>query len=98
MATDDLRHALRLNEACSAEPSAVVFDPRPRQRTPENGSRAGYDGAKRRAGRQGHVAVDPLGHVLANVVTPANKQDRAQVGGLAQQVHVALLFNRPHEK
>jgi transposase len=29
-----------------------------------------------------HAAVDTLGHLLAVVVTPANEQDRAQVGQL----------------
>jgi len=33
-----------------------------------------------------HLAVDTLGHLLALHVTPANEQDRAQVGKLAQAV------------
>lgn len=33
-----------------------------------------------------HLAVDTLGHLLALHVTPANEQERAQVGELAQQV------------
>lgn len=33
-----------------------------------------------------HLAVDTLGHLLALHVTPANAQDREQVGELAQQV------------
>lgn len=32
------------------------------------------------------MAVDTLGHLLALHVTPANEQDRAQVGELARQV------------
>jgi transposase len=32
------------------------------------------------------MAVDTLGHLLALYVTPANEQDRAQVGQLAEQV------------
>src|SRR5262245_16998691 len=32
------------------------------------------------------MAVDTLGHLLALHVTPANEQERAQVGELAQQV------------
>ena len=87
--TDDLRQVLRLNEARPAAPSAVLFDSRTLQSTPESGHRAGYDGAKRRQGSKGHVAVDTLGHLLAAVVTPANEQDRAQVGALAEQVQVA---------
>lgn len=33
-----------------------------------------------------HAAVDTLGHLLALRVTPADEQDRAQVGELASQV------------
>ena len=33
-----------------------------------------------------HAAVDTLGHLLALHVTPANEQDRAQVGDLAAAV------------
>ncbi len=33
-----------------------------------------------------HAAVDTLGNLLATVVTPANEQDRAQVGELAERV------------
>src|SRR5260370_24060432 len=32
------------------------------------------------------MAVDTLGHLLTLCVTPANEQDRAQVGELAQQI------------
>ena len=55
----------------------------------ESGSRAGYDGAKRRKGSKVHAAVDTLGNLLALLVTPANEQDRAQVGALAQAVQEA---------
>jgi transposase len=37
-----------------------------------------------------HVAVDTLGHLLALAVTPANEQDRAQVGQLAQAIQAAV--------
>ena len=87
--TDDLRQVLRLNEARPADPSAVIFDSRTLQSTPESGHRAGYDGAKRRKGSKVHVAVDMLGNLLAAVVTPANEQDRAQVGRLAEEVQTA---------
>jgi transposase len=68
------------------------------QSTPESGARAGYDGAKRRKGSKVHAAVDTLGHLLALRVTPADEQDRAQVGELASQVqlisggHVELAY------
>ena len=87
--TDDLRQILRLHEARPADPSAVIFDSRTLQSTPESGQRAGYDGAKRRKGSKVHVAVDTLGHLLAAVVTPANEQGRAQVSSLAEEVQVA---------
>ncbi|WP_414653845.1 transposase [Hymenobacter sp.] len=67
----------------------MIFDSRTLQSTPESGHRAGYDGAKRRKGSKAHVAVDTLGHLLAAAVTPANEQDRAQVGALAEEVPVA---------
>ncbi len=51
--------------------------------------RAGYDGAKRKRGSKLHVAVDTLGHLLALHVTPANVDDRAEVGKLADVVHQA---------
>ena len=36
-----------------------------------------------------HAAVDTLGNLLSLLVTPANEQDRAQVGELAQAVQEA---------
>ena len=69
-----------------ATPTAVIFDGRTQQSTPESGHRAGYDGAKRRKGSKAHVAVDTLGQLLSVVVTPANEQERAQVGELCQRV------------
>lgn len=83
---DDLRVLLRLAVGRAEEPSAVIFDSRTLQSTPESGQRAGYDGGKRKKGSKVHMAVDTLGHLLALYVTPANEQDRAQVQELAQQV------------
>jgi transposase len=95
---DDLRSVLRLAQGRHEEPSAAIFDSRTLQSSPESGHRAGYDGAKRRKGSKVHLAVDTLGHLLALHVTPANEQDRAQVGELAAAVqevtgdHVELAF------
>src|SRR5258707_423846 len=81
-----------------AKPTAMLLDSRTIQSTPESGARAGYDGAKRRKGSKVHAAVDTLGHLLALRVTPADEQDRAQVGELASQVqlitgeHVELAY------
>ena len=83
---DDLRLLLREAQGRNRQPSAAIFDGRTLQSTPESGSRAGYDGAKRRKGSKVHVAVDTLGNLLALLVTPANEQERAQVSELAQAV------------
>ena len=82
----DLRGVLRVAQRRQEQPSAVILDSRTLQSTPESGPRAGYDGAKRKRGSKVHAAVDTLGDLLARVVTPANEQDRAQVGALAAQV------------
>jgi transposase len=86
----DLRAILRLALERSADPSAVILDSRTIQSTPESGARAGFDGHKKRKGSKVHVAVDTLGHLLALMVTPANAQDRAQVGELAQAVQAVV--------
>lgn len=82
----DLRQVLRVAAGREAQPTATIFDSRTLQSTPESGGRATYDGAKRRKGSKTHIAVDTLGNLLALVVTPANEQDRAQVGELARAV------------
>jgi transposase len=83
---EDLRVLLREFSGRKAQPTAMILDSRTLQSTPESGARAGYDGAKRRKGSKVHAAVDTLGHLLALHVTPADEQDRAQVGELARQV------------
>ncbi len=83
---DDLRMLLRLAAGHSADPSAVIMDGRTMQSSPESGARAGFDGHKKRRGSKVHMVVDTLGLLLALHVTPANEQERAQVGVLAQQV------------
>lgn len=83
---DDLRAVLRLAQGKAAEPSAIVLDSRTLQSSPESGTRAGYDGHKRRKGSKTHMAVDTLGYLLSLRVTPANEQERAQVAALAEEV------------
>ena len=83
---EDLRDVLRVAQQRHPQPTAAIYDSRTLQSTPESGSRAGYDGAKKRRGSKVHLAVDTLGHLLALLVTPANEQDRAQVGELSEQV------------
>ena len=90
--THDLRAIVRWLDGRHADPTAAILDSRTLQSTPTSGSRAGYDGAKRRKGSSAdvtsavHAAVDTLGNLLAVVVTPANEQDRAQVGTLCESV------------
>lgn len=83
---NDLRTLLRVAARHKEQPSAANFDSRTLQSSPESGTRAGYDGAKRRKGCKVPVAVDALGQLLALRVTPANEQDRDQVAVLAAQV------------
>lgn len=86
----DLRVLLRLGLDRKADPSAVILDSRTLQSTPESGARAGFDGHKKRTGSKVHAAVDTLGHLLALTVSPANEQDRAQVGQLAQAIQAVV--------
>lgn len=85
----DLRELIRLAQGKAAEPSAVMIDGRTMRSTPESGSRAGYDGYKRTKGSKVHIAVDTLGFLLAARVTPANEQERNQVGELTRAVQAA---------
>jgi transposase len=86
----DLRAILRLVLDRRSDPSAVILDSRTLQSTPESGARAGFDGHKKRKGSKVHMAVDTLGHLLALHVTPANEQDRAQVGELAKSIQAVV--------
>ena len=94
----DLRQLIRIVEGKDPNPTAVIFDGRTLRSTPESGSRAGFDGHKMTQGSKVHLAVDTLGLLLALVVTPANEQERAQVGELAAAVqketgnHVQIAF------
>ena len=85
----DLRVMVRLIQGRNPQPSAAIFDGRTVQSTPESGGRAGYDGYKKKNGSKTHGVVDTLGHLLALHVTPANEQERDQVGTLAAAVQAA---------
>jgi transposase len=85
----DLRILLRLSEGRASDPTAAILDSRTLRSSPESGSRGGYDGAKRKKGTKVHAAVDTLGHLLALFVSPANEQERALVGELAEAVQEA---------
>jgi transposase len=86
---EDLRVLLRLAAGRGEQPSAAVIDSRTLRSTPESGARAGYDGAKRKKGSKRHLAVDTLGHLLALHVTPADADDRAEVGRIAKDIQAA---------
>jgi transposase len=85
----DLRQVIRVAAGRDPSPTAAVLDGRTLQSTPESGSRAGYDGYKRRRGSKVHMAVDTLGLLLAVRVTAASEQERAQVADLAADVQAA---------
>jgi transposase len=85
----DLRALLRWSEGRADAPTAVILDACAVQSTPESGGRAGWDGHKRRKGSKTHAAVDTLGHPLALRITPADAQEREQVGALAAAVQEA---------
>jgi hypothetical protein len=70
---EDLRSLLREFAGRKPRPTAMILDSRTLQSTPESGSRAGYDGAKRRKGSKMHAAVDTLGHLLALHVTACRR-------------------------
>jgi transposase len=82
----DLRAIARALAERQPDPSAVIFDARTLQSTPESGSRAGFDGHKKKNGSKVHAAVDTLGNLLALIVSPANDQERDHAAGLAEQV------------
>lgn len=88
---DLCRYPTRPNTVCGRrrQPKAAIIDSRTLRSTPESGTRAGYDGAKRKKGSKLHIAVDTLGHLLALHVTPANADDRAEVERIAKAIQVA---------
>ena len=85
----DLRSMIRVALGRRGQPSAAILDGRTLQSSCESGPRAGYDGYKRRKGSKVHMAVDTLGQLLAVHVTPADEQERAQVGVLCEAVQQA---------
>lgn len=95
---DDVRALLRWTAGRADQPTAVILDSRTVRSTPESGTRAGYDGAKRQKGSKIHLAVATLGYLLVLHVTPANAQDRDQVENLVAAVqevtgqHVELAY------
>src|SRR5215203_2160335 len=89
----DLRVLLRLSKGRASEPSAAILNSRTLRSTPESGSRGGYDGHKGKKGSKVHAAVDTLGHLLALRVSPANEDDRKEVGKLSAEIQEATQEN-----
>lgn len=85
----DLRALLRLASGRAEEPTAAIIDSRTLRSTPQSGTRAGYDGARRKRGSKLHMAVNTLGHLLALHVTPADVGDRVTVKRLAADIQNA---------
>ena len=83
---DDAREVARVAQGKQVQPTAVIIDSQTLRSTVESGARAGYDGGKLTRGSKVHIAVDTLGNLLALTVTPANVQERDQVGALTEQV------------
>ena len=83
---DDLRALVRQALGKAAQPTAAILDAQTLRSTPESGDRAGFDGGKKTRGSKLHIAVDTLGNLLTLAVTPANVQERDQVGPLLEDV------------
>jgi transposase len=82
----DLRAVLRMAAGREADPAAAIIDSRTLRSTRESGPRARYDGAKRKRSSKLPMAVDTLGHLRALDVIPADVDDRAEVGRLAEAI------------
>jgi transposase len=88
----DLRAIVRLALDRNAEPSAAILDSRTLQSTPESGSRAGFDGHKKRKGSKVHLAVDTLGHMLALRVTPAYPSEQPRFDSAIEKFDSGAFF------
>lgn len=99
----DLRALLRLASGRPEEPTAAIIDSRTLRSTPEIGTRAGYDGAKRKRGSKVHMTVDTVGHLLSpctsrrpmsaigprsDVLPPTSRMQRAAMSGLPMSIKV----------
>jgi transposase len=77
MLHDQLRTKVRLAAGRHPQPTAAIIDSQSVRAADTVGKHSrGYDAAKKVNGRKRHLAVDPLGLLLAIVVTAASTQDR----------------------
>ncbi len=83
------RQLARTTAGRSPQPTGAIFDSRTLRSTPESGARAGYDGHKKTNGSKVHTATDTMGNPLALEVSPADEQDRAHTGTLAEKTQIA---------
>ena len=81
----DLRVLLRLADGRKAHPSAAIIDSRTIQSTPSS-TGTGYDGAKRKRASRCIWRLIRSAIYWPLHVTPADEQDRRQVGKLVQAV------------
>jgi hypothetical protein len=58
----DLRAVMRLAARHAEKPTRAIINSRTLRSTPKSGTKAGYDGAKRKRGLKLHMAVGALGH------------------------------------
>jgi putative transposase len=72
---DVLRGDLHVLTGRNRHPRAEIIDS-PSVKTTDRGGDPGFDSAKKVNGRQRHIFVDPVGVLLAVVVTAAKGQDR----------------------
>src|SRR5262245_23296903 len=82
----DLRAVLRLVQERHAELSTAIFGSRTLQSPPGSGTRAVYDGAKRRRGSKVPYGGGHRGHLLALHMTAANEQAQSQGSMFAAKV------------
>lgn len=82
----DVQLLLREFAGRKGQPTAVAFDSRTLQSTPESGARAGYDGAKRRKELQGAHRRRHPGPPGGTPGYPRDAGDRAQGEALAEEL------------
>jgi transposase len=87
----DLRAFIRKAEGRNEQPSAVVFDARTLQSTPESGARAGFDGHKKKKGSKVHMAVDTLGK---NLLMQPQKTESTSSSSSSKKQNAGLFFSR----
>src|SRR5206468_3351652 len=81
---DTLRQWARQSQGRLPEPSACCAESQS-IKTATPGTDVGFDGNKKIKGRKRHLLVDPLGLIVAVVVTAANADDRLGLVALVQQ-------------